>query len=280
MRTNLLRLLVLGALWGASFPFLRAAVPALGPVALIAARVSVAAVALVLLARFLRRDLGLARKWRAHLVVGVLNSALPFVLFAYAARSLDVATLAVLNATAPVFGAVVGAVASREAPGLARAGGLALGVTGVAVLLGFDASAHAAPLAVAASLAAACSYGVASVVAKARASDAGPLAGATGSMIAAAAVLVPLAPLFPPSSVTLPALGAVVALGVACTALAYVLYFDLVARMGPAALTVTFLVPLFATAWGALFLGEPVRASALAGGAVVLAGTALVTRGR
>src|SRR5262245_37062455 len=107
-------LVVLAALWGGSFVFMRVAVPALGPVPLAYARVTLAAVALLALALAQRRIPAFATRWREFAVVGVVNTALPFALFSYAAQHVPVSTSAILNATSPFFGAILGAVWLRE----------------------------------------------------------------------------------------------------------------------------------------------------------------------
>src|SRR5581483_3881706 len=155
-----------------------------------------------------------------------------------------------------------------------------LGVTGVVVLVGWSPIelTGAVALSVGASLLGAASYGVASVYTKLHAAGAPPLGMAVGSQLGASLLLLPLAPALPPTSAPSVAVVAyMLLLAFASTALAYVLYFRLIVDIGPAsALTVTFITPIFGTAWGAIFLGEPVGAGAIAGCVIILAGTALV----
>ena len=277
---SLVRLIALSAIWGASFLFMRMGAPVLGPVALIAGRVLSAALFLAIVGAALRKPLDARRHALHYLVLGLFNSALPFLLFASAARTLSASLLAILNATAPIWAAVIGAVWTRTVLPARSLLGLALGVGGVALLVGFDPSTlrAGAPLAIAMGLAASFSYGIASHYAKS-AKKVDPFANAHGSMWAATLVVVPLLPLAPPQA--LPDLGialAVLALGVVCSGIAYLLYFRLVADLGAAsALTVTFLVPVFGVLWGHLILGESLGWSTLAGAAIVIVGTALVT---
>jgi len=277
---SLFRLLLLSAIWGASFLLIRIGAPALGPVALMEARVLLAAVFLAAVALLLRRPLA----WRAHqrhyLFIGLFNSALPFLLFGYAALTLSAGMLSILNATSPLWAALI-AVGRRRAPLDRRAlAGLTLGVAGVALLVGFDRIAlqPGAGFAIAASLAAALCYAVASNYTKS-ARTVEPFANAHGSMWAASLLMAPALLAFPPAAPTTADIVAIVAaLGVVCSGLAYLLYFRLIDDIGAApALTVTFLIPLFGTFFGWLFLDEPVGWHTLAGGAVVIAGTALVT---
>lgn len=277
---NCLRLLALAAIWGGSFLFMRIGVPVLGPVVLIAARVGFGALFLLLASRLLRKPLQLQAHWRHYLIIGFFNSALPFVLFAIAARTLPVSQLSVLNATAPIWGAVIGAVMERRGLAPKTILGLALGLAGVAILMGLDNLQAGAShlLAMACGLGAAFCYGIATQYAKS-ARKVEPFANAHGSMWAATVLLLPAVPAFPASSTpSLEVLLAVLALGVVCSGIAYLLYFRLVAELGAAsALTVTFLIPAFGILWGHLFLGEPVSWHTALGALVVVIGTALVT---
>jgi drug/metabolite transporter (DMT)-like permease len=277
---NLIRLFVLAAVWGFSFLFMRIAAPVLGPAVLIEYRLAFAAVFLLLVALVLRKKLHVRAHWRHYLMLGFFNSALPFFLFAFAARTLSASVLAVLNATAPMWGALLGAIWTRTGIKLSTAIGLALGTVGVALLVGFDhvAARPGAGLAIAAALMAAFCYGIASLYAK-TARSVEPFANAHGSMWAAAILIVPLLPFFPaPGTPTVGIMGAALALGVVCSGLAYILYFKLIEEVGAtSALTVTFLAPLFGILWGALFLGEVVGWYTVVGSAIVLLGTALVT---
>jgi drug/metabolite transporter (DMT)-like permease len=277
---NLLRLVVLAAIWGGSFLFMRISAPVLGPAVLIEYRVLFAAVFLFAVGLVLRKRLGLREHWKHYLILGFFNSALPFLLFAFAARTLSASVLSVLNATAPMWGALLGAAWSRQRIGARTALGLVCGTAGVALLVGFDsvAARPGAGVALAAALFAAFSYSVASLYAKS-AKSVEPFANAHGSMWAAALLVLPALPFFPQAGEpTIGIMGAVLALGVLCSGIAYLLYFRLIAEVGTtSALTVTFLNPVFGILWGALFLGEVVGWYTVAGSAIVLVGTALVT---
>lgn len=277
---NLLRLILLAAIWGGSFLFMRIAAPVLGPALLIQYRVLCAALFLAVMGLALRKPLALRQHWRHYLVLGLFNSALPFLLFAFAARTLSASLLAVLNATTPMWGALIAAAWSRQLPPGRVILGLALGAAGVALLVLFDhvSTRPGAGLAIAAVLFASFNYGIASNYAKA-AKAVEPFANAHGSMWAASLLVLPALPWFPaPAAPTAGILGAVVALGVLCSGVAYLLYFRLIQEVGPAsALTVTFLSPLFGILWGVLFLNEHVGWNTFAGAAIVIMGTTLVT---
>jgi len=278
--SNFLRLLLLAAIWGGSFLFLRIGAPVLGPAVLIEYRVLFAALFLALVGLVLRKRLDIRANWKHYLMLGFFNSALPFLLFAWGARTLSASVLSVLNATAPMWGALLGAAWGRQAISARTGLGLLLGTAGVALLVGFDdvSTRPGAALAVAAALAAALCYGIASLYAKS-AKSVEPFANAHGTMWAAALFVLPSLPFFPAPATPTPGVwAAVLALGVLCSGIAYLIYFKLIEDVGPtSALTVTFLNPVFGILWGALFLGETVGWHTLAGSGIVLVGTALVT---
>jgi drug/metabolite transporter (DMT)-like permease len=277
---SLIRLLALAAIWGSSFLFMRIAVPVLGPTLLIALRVGLAAVFLLGVALAGNQRLDVRRHYRHYLFMGACNSAIPFLLFAFAAQTLSASLLAILNATAPLFAALIASLLRRTLPAPSIVAGLALGVVGVALLAGFDTVmlAPGATIALFAALGASFSYAIASNYAKS-APSVDPFANAHGSMWAATLLLVPAAPFFPPAALPTTSVAlAVVALGVLCSGVAYLLYFRLIADLGAAsALTVTFLIPVFGVLWGTLFLNEHIGWYTIVGSVTVVAGTALVT---
>ena len=277
---SLARLLSLAAIWGGSFLFMRVAAPVLGPTQLIAYRVALAAIFLLAIALLQHRAIAARRHWRHYLILGASNSALPFLLFAFAAQTLSASLLSILNATAPIFAAAIASLARRALPAPRVALGLVLGIAGVVVLASFDAVMlrPGAGVALLAGLGASLSYGIASTYAKS-APNVDAFANALGSMGAATLLVAPAMPFFPPHApADTEVIIAVIALGVVCSGVAYLLYFRLIADLGPAsALTVTFLIPVFGVLWGRVFLGEPVGLHTLAGSAIVVVGTALVT---
>ena len=274
------RLLALAALWGGSFLFMRVAVLPLGPIATAELRVLLAAAALLVWLRVAGIGLGWHQDWRLYLVVGTINSAAPFALFAFSALHLPVSYLVVLNATTPFFGALVSAVWLGERFTARAALGLVAGVGGVAMLVGLGPVPPSSQVAwaIAACLLAALCYAVAAAYLKRQARAPAPAAVATGSQLAATAALLPLLPAMPPAA--WPSSGesiAVVMLGVLCTAIPYLLYFRLIVDVGATrALTVTFLIPAFGMLWGAVFLGETITGTMAAGCGLVLLGTALI----
>lgn len=281
LRDTLL-LVGLAAIWGGSFIFLRIAVPSFGALLLAETRVLLAGVALLAYALAIGRALPRLADWRTHLFIGAFNSGIPFALFAFAALHIGASYMAVLNATSPLFGALFGVMLGRERVGPGKIVGMLLGIAGVALLVGLGPVAVTGwtLAAAAASLAASASYGFAGHFAKAHSAAMTPLTLALGSQLGAAAVLAPPALLtLPDAPPTSGAIAAAAALALVCTAAAYLAYFRLIVRIGPVrALTVTFLIPVFGLLWGALFLGEKITASMLAGCATVLVATRLVLR--
>ncbi len=278
---NFIRLLLLAAIWGASFLFMRIGAPVLGPSLLIFARVSLAALFLLAVSIYWRRPLNATRHWKHYLVLGLFNSGLPFLLFAYAAQTVSASLLSILNATAPIWAAVISAVWLRTRLSPKVLLGMFLGLFGVALLARVETLAIPirGVLAITAGLGAAFSYGIATTYTKS-ATTVEPFANAHGSMWAATLILLPFA-LHAPTMATAPTLlisVSVAALGILCSGVAYLLYFRLIADLGAAsALTVTFLIPMFGILWGAVFLDEQVGWYTLVGGAMILIGTALVT---
>jgi len=278
---SLVELVVLAALWGASFLFMRVAAPELGPLPLAALRVGIATAVLLPVLAARGGFGGLRGRGRQMLVVGFLNSALPFALFSYAALSLTAGMSAILNATSPLWGGLVAHLWLKDRLTPGRVLGLLVGFGGVAFLVWGRASFKpgGGGLAVAAVLAATLSYGLAASYAKKHLGGLNALSSSFGSLAASTLLLAPLAALtWPAGPVSAKAWAAVVVFAVLCTAFAYVIYFRLIAAVGPArAIAVTFLIPAFAILWGALFLGEALTGRMLAGALIVVAGTALAT---
>jgi drug/metabolite transporter (DMT)-like permease len=276
---NLARLMILAAIWGGSFLFMRIGAPVLGPAWLILFRVGIAAAFLGACALWLRKPLQLRRYWRHYLVLGFLNSALPFFLIAYAAQSLSASLLSVVNSSSPIFAALISALWLRTPVTRVRALGLALGVAGVAVLVqgGIGAKTDDWVLAVGAALLSTVWYGVAGTYVKAANLAIDPFCNAHGSMWAATLFIALALPFCPPAALPTPGVwAAVVGLGVLCTGVAYLIYFRLIRDVGPmSALSVTFLIPVFGILWGVMFLGERLTVGMAGGALVIFAGTAL-----
>ncbi len=276
----------LAAIWGSSFLFIRHAALEFGALPTAALRVTVASLFLMplLLWRGLASDL--KRHWRPVFLVGVLNSGIPFACYSFALLHITTGLSAILNATVPLFGALVAWVWLKDRPNGMRLLGLAIGFVGVALLATGKPSAPAGAIpsteaetgwAMLACLVATMCYGIGASFTKRHLSALPPLVTATGSQIGASLGLaLPAMWTWPTHTPSVQAWGAVLVLGVLCTGFAYILFFKLIGIAGPAkALTVTFLVPVFALAYGAILLGELVTPWVLTCGTVILAGTSL-----
>ena len=278
--SDALRLVALAACWGLAFVFVRVAVPSFGVAALVEARTAIACVVLLACARLAATPLRLRVNWPRYLVFGLFNSALPFCLIALAQTVLSASITVILVSVTPLLSALIAAIWLDESLTARKGAGLLLGVAGVTLLMGWNPLGAAAPpaWAVALALGASLSYGAASVYVKKRVADAPPLGAAAGSQLCAAIVLLPLILLFPPTIVPPAAAWAsVAALAVFSSALAFLLYFRLIASIGPVkTMAVNYLSPLFGVGGGVLLLDEAITLNMVAGGAVILAGTALV----
>lgn len=276
------RLVALAVIWSASFAFIRVLAPPLGPVWTTTLRVLVAGVALVGWLAATGVDAGVRRHWRAYLVVGLVNSAAPFLLFSWAALTLPASYLVILNAATPMFAALAAAAWLGERLTGAKLAGLAIGAAGVALVsrAGPVDPTPAVALAVAASLAGALCYALAGVWLKRHGSALAPMAIAGWSQLGAGAILLPIAAPMPIAGpVTSTVVANVLALALVCSGVAYLLYYRLIRDIGPTrAMTVTFLMPALGMLWGMLFLGETVSATMLVGAGLVVAGTAAVLR--
>jgi drug/metabolite transporter (DMT)-like permease len=284
-RASLIDFILLAAIWGSSFLFMRIGTVEFGALPTAAVRVAVASV--FLLPLLWLRGLGpqLREHWKPVFVIGILNSGIPFACFAFALLSITTGMSAILNATVPLFGALIAWVWLKDRPTGSRVLGLAIGFAGVALLAwdkaSFkpDASGVAPAWAVMACLLATLCYGLAASATKRYLSGLPALVTATGSQLGATLGLaLPALWFWPTQTPSLQAWLSLVVVGVVCTGIAYVLYFRLIEQAGPArALAVTFVVPVFAVFYGVLFLGESVTGWMLLCGFVIVCGTALST---
>lgn len=285
-RTDLLELTTLAALWGASFLFMRLGAADFGPAPLAFVRVLAASALLLPLLAYRQQLPALRQHWRPLLLVGLTNSALPFLCFNYAALSINAGLSAVFNATTPLFGALFAWLWLKDRLDTSRIAGLAIGFGGVLWLVwdraglkpGASGVGDVAP-AILACLTATVLYGFSASFTKRYLTGVPPMAAATGSQVSAALFLaVPAIVWWPAQTPGPQAWGYALVLAIACTALAYLLFFRLIANVGPAnAISVTFLIPVFAVVWGGLFLGEKVDLAMALGCVVILLGTSLVT---
>ncbi len=281
----LAQFVALGAIWGSSFMFMRLAVADFGPVATATLRVSLGALFLLPLLLWRGQWPALRARWRAIFFVGLLNSGIPFALFAFSLLTITTGLSSIINATVPMFGALVAWLWLGERPGLWRIAGLVLGFIGVSLLawdqagLRADASGLHPIWAMLACLGACISYALAASYTRLYLHDVPPLAAATGSQIGAAlGMALPALWLWPQQAPSQAAWLSLLVLGALCTGVAYLLYFRLLGSASPTrALAVTYLIPLFAVSYGVTLLDEPFTPGMGLSALVILLGTAMAT---
>ena len=270
-------------MWGASYLFMRYAVPHFGPALLIELRVLIAGVALCGWLVLARQATGWRAHWPAYLFVGAVGMALPFVLIAQALTVIDASTAAILNALSPLFASVTAALWIRDPLTPAKVSGIGLCIAGTAVLVGWTPAPMSARelLAASFSVLATAIYGYTIVFTKVKLKGASPLGTAAATLLMAAAALafvVPFSPA-PQAMREIPPMAWIAMLGLAIvsTTVAFIFYYRLIADVGPVkAITVTLLVPIFGMIWGILFLGEPLTPGRVAGCVIILMGCSLI----
>jgi drug/metabolite transporter (DMT)-like permease len=281
LNKHFIELVVLGATWGFSFIFLRVAVPALGASPTTFLRLALAVVLLCTIAHFK----GVRIPWGTHgkrfAFFGLINTAIPFLLFGLASKSLPAGYMAILNGTAALFSALIAIVWLKQPVTRAKVVGFVIGFIGVVILVGLAPLARTPAVfgAIAAGLVGAVFYAFAGHLTARLFSGVSPYAVAAGSLVPAALALAPLASMNVPAAqaFTPSVIYAVLFLGLITTGLAYFMYFRLMEVMGAVRVsTVAFLIPVFALIWGRVFLGEPITTANLVGGALVLLGVAVV----
>jgi drug/metabolite transporter (DMT)-like permease len=280
-RIDVYDLLLLAAIWGGSFLFIRLSVGDFGPITLSGMRTLIAGAALLPVLLWRNKIAMLRDHWRSIIFVGIFNSALPFIFFNFATMTLPAGTMSIINALTPLWGAAIAWAWLKDTLPPLRMLGLMVGFAGILVLVWDKLSLHdtASIYAVIAGVAAPIFYGIAASYTKKYLMDADPIATAAGSLIAAGIVLLPFTLYtWPTTPISITAWAALIGLGLVCTAIAYVLYYRLLIRVGPPrAMTVTFLIPVFGVLWGWLFLDESITLRIVLGGGVILLGTALAT---
>jgi drug/metabolite transporter (DMT)-like permease len=274
-------LILIAAVWGASFLFMRMGAAEFGPFVLVQLRLSIAAIFLLPILHFRIGFAELPANWKVLTALGFLNSVIPFLLLTYSTLFVTAGFSSVINATAPLWGGLVAWIWLSERMSKAGVVGLILGFAGVAVLTG-DTESLASPgstLAAAAAVGGAFFYGIGANYAKRYAKHLNSLSVATGSMLFPALILAPFAVYYWPAvQPSTSAWVALIAMGTASTGFAYILYFRLIASVGPArAITVAYLIPVFAVIWGYLILDESVTLLMTIGCLIIFVGTALVT---
>ena len=277
---DLVRLFSLAAIWGGSYSFMRVVAPVLGGIGTMWLRISIAGVVLLAYALATRENLQFAKWWKQYLFIGVMNSALPFALIAFAMKTLPAGYGAILNAMSPFFAALFAAWMLNERLTVPRLFGMVLGLAGAGIIINLGPLPLNAQTLTAAGAAVAATglYGFIIVYTKKYTQGAPNMGMAVGGLILPAILLAPVGlmfvpPVVPAGNVVLSLFG----LAILCSAIAYLLYYRLIRDVGPTrAISATFLVQVFGVTWGAIFFGETLNGGAFAGGVIVLVGVALV----
>ena len=265
--------------------FMRIGAREFGPLPTAGLRVSIAAVFLLPLLLFKGQGKQLVANWKATFVVGILNSALPFICFSFALLHISTGLTSIMNATVPLFGAAIAWIWLGDKLNFSRTLGLLVGFFGIALLVykkssfNSDAGQVATGWAILACLGACLCYGIAASLTRKFMAGMPSLAAAAGSQTGAALAMAPfIIGFWPDHPVSIHAWLALLALGVMCSGIAYILFFRLIERIGPTkTLSVTFAIPVFAVLYGVLLLGEEVTGWMLGCGLIIVAGTALST---
>lgn len=281
---DITRLFILAAIWGGSFIFMRVIAPVMGAIPTANSRVLIAGLVLTLYFTLTGFNLEWKKNWKQYLIIGVLGSGIPFALFAYAAISIPASYEVILNSTTPLFGTLFSWMWLGENMGPRKLLGLLVAGFGVAIVVNIGTTHLTTPfiLSVLACLLAAICYGLTGIYIKKFASQLNPKAVAAGSLLLVGIFMLPFSMshsinsnvLFQPKIIL-----CILGLALICSALAYLMYYQLMAEIGPSkAMTVTFLMPIFGMIWGYLFLGEPVTLSMILGTITILLGTWLVVQ--
>ncbi len=268
-------LTLLGAIWGGSFLLMRVAAPEIGPFALVEIRLVFGA--LVLAPFVYRARKRLAGRWPVLIVIGIINSAVPFTLFAWATKIAPAGISAIANSMTALFAVVFAGLMFGERMGIRRGVGLIMGIIGVGVMVGMPmAGVPVGWAALAATMAAAC-YGLSNNLVRRYLAGLPPTALGGATLSCATVVVLPLAIWqWPEQSLSATAWASAITLGVLCTGIAYAFLFRLIETIGPSrTATVTYLVPLFGVAWARLVLGEAITPGMMIAGALILGGVAL-----
>ena len=274
--------LLIAALWGGSFLFMRIAAPTLGPIWLIEIRVLLAGLSLLPILIKLNLLKELRQHWKPLFIVGCLNSAIPFSLYGFASLFLPAGFTAILNATTPLFGVIIALFWLNENLTIQRITGLTLGFLGVFLLVGWQSfqGEFIILISMLAGILAALMYAIAAPYAKLKLSGVPALVITTGSLLSAALFLVPFLPFtIPPNYIKIEVIIAVICLALFSTSLAYILFYRLIHKVGSTrALTVAYLVPIFAMIWGAIFLKETITISMIFSCGLILLGTGIANK--
>lgn len=274
-------LVIISALWGSSFIFMRVLSPIFGPILTASFRLIIGSLFLYIYFIYTKRKVEWKRDFKWLLIVGVLNSAVPFTLFGFAALYIPASLSVILNSTSPMFGMIFGFMILNDKFSVIKVIGLLCGTMGVVVLSNIfsNESESIMILSILACVLASAFYGLSGAIIKKYAYDIDSKELTLGSMLIAGIILLPIG-LFTSSIgvVTINTVILLIVFGVFCTTVTYLIYFDLIKQIGPVkALMTTYLMPVFGILWGVLFLKEEVSVNLGIGLVIIFMGIYLVT---
>ncbi len=277
---SLSKLIALSAIWGSSFIFMRIIAPAIGPISTSFSRLFIAGIFFIIYYLITSTKGDLKQNFKIIALVALVNTAIPFTLYAVAALYIPAAISSIINSMAPMFGMIFSILILKQKASLRGFLGILLGVAGVSLITGGGAISFSLEsfYGILACLIAAMCYGLASVIIRRYATNVKPIIMAGYSQFFASLYLIPILP-FQNVQISLntTVVVSILLLALMCSAVAYLLYYNLVVEIGPTkTLTVTFLMPIFSIIWGLLFLQEAVYPITIIGMLVVLLGTRLV----
>ena len=279
---DIFRLILLGAIWGSSYLFMKIAAPVIGVSFTISARIIIATIILLTAFSITKRLPNFRQHWKSFFVLGALNMALPMALITFSVIHLNASVSATLNATTPMFTMLATSIWLKEKLSIKKVAGMVVGILGVSVLVGWVplALTKEVYLSIIMALAGALCYGIAGVYTKVKFSKADPIRTAAGQMVSASILLLPVLLSSSSELVFSPKIiMAILVLGIVCTAAGYTLFFQLISSAGSVNTSlVTLIVPVFSLIWGVLFLGEPINVGLIAGLILIMVSLTLIIR--
>jgi len=275
---DLMILVLLASIWGASFMFTRVSSPEFGAFAFASLRLGLAAVVLFPILMMAGNWKHLRDNFWMLVFISIFNSAMPFVMFAYATLYLEAGMTSVLNSFVPMLSGLIAHIYFKDYLSRSQQAGLVIGIIGVGILM-MDKMGigNNTILPLCACLTACLSYAVSANITKRKLSHVPPKVLAASTMLVAGLLLIPFGVLtWPEEMPGLTAWSAVIAVAVLSTAFAYLLFFELIKNIGPTrTVSVTLLIPIFGIFWGALLLDEPITISIIVGTIVIITGAYL-----
>jgi len=279
---NSLLLILLSTIWGGSFIFMRVLAPVFGAVGTANIRLLIGAIFLLTIYRLIRYQIHWKRDWKLFLVIGIINSALPFTFFSFAALHIPASISVVINSMTPMFGALFEKIILKGSLTINKLMGLVIGTIGVIIISGSKtlSGTPESYVAIFACLAATFCYGLSGALVKKYGKQVEAKAMAGGSQLFAGFVLLPfLATSGFSTPITYDIILTVIVFGVLCSAIAYLIYYHLINTAGPTiALSVTFLMPVFGILWSKIILNEVITGQMILGAFIILIGIYLIIK--